>query len=138
MPHDVMDKMLTARKRPASFDKFYEQQKAKMPNRKPVRTQKKHEGTMFAKRNKRLAIAEAGLRNVSIIMEYKKVTTGEKKKYLVNPYSWRTRKLKKGFKRVLFAEDKQDKKQIKMFVVENIGNVVITDQKYRPRWAVEF
>lgn len=136
MPHDVMEKMVTQRKRPSSFDKFYEDQKAKMPTRKPVKTQRGYDGTMFAKRNKRLAITEAGLRHVSVIIDYKKVT-GERKKYLVNPYSWRTRKLKSGFRRVLFAEDKQDSKQIKMFVVENIGNVVITDQKYRPKWEIE-
>ena len=137
MPHEVMEKMLTARRKPASFEKFYDEQKKKMVKRKPVKTKSKtHTGTMFAKRNKRLTIREAALRGVSILVDYRKVS-GERKKYLLNPISYRYRKLKKGWRKVLFVEDKKENKQIKMFVVQNIQNVVLTDQKYKSQYSIE-
>jgi len=39
-------------------------------------TKKRITGTLFAKRNVRLAIREAALRRVTIVVLYKKVTTG--------------------------------------------------------------
>lgn len=137
MPHDTLENTIGTRKRPLSFAKFYEQQKAKMPTRKPARAKVEHTGTMFAKRNKRLTIREGALRSMSIIINYTKVTTGEKKQYEINPISYRYRKLKKGWRRVLFGEDKNEGKQIKMFVIENIGNVVLTDRKFRSSFKVE-
>ena len=137
MPHDTLEKMVSTRKRPPSFDKFYKQMKEKMPTRKPVRTKSEHTGTMFAKRNKRVTIMEGAMRRVSIIIDYTKVTDGSRKKYLLNSYSYRYRKLKKGWRKVLFAEDRNEGNQIKMFVLQNIGNVVLTDKKYRPTWEIE-
>lgn len=137
MPREILSSMIVARKRPKSLEKFYEQQKKKMVKRKPVRTKKEVTGTMFAKRNKRLTIREGALRQVSIMIDYKKINTGERKKYLLNPISYRYRKLKKGWRKVLFAEDKNSDKQIKMFVLDNIQNVVLTDKKFKSRWNVE-
>lgn len=116
---------------------FISKQEKKAPRRKPARTGKKPAyGTLFALRNTRLAIREAALRNVQIVMTYKKITTGEVKQYVVCPYSYRYRRLKKGRKKLLFAWDMEDK-HIKGFVVGNIRKVAITDRKFRPKWVVE-
>ena len=117
--------------------KFIAEQELKAPRRRPKRTgEKLRVGTLFAGRNKRLAIREAALRNVQIIIRYKKTTTNELKKYIVAPYSYRYRRTKKGRRKMLFAYD-IDAKHIKGFVLKEIRNVVITDRKFRPKWPVE-
>jgi hypothetical protein len=116
---------------------FISKQEAKAPKRKPKRVGvKQKSGTLFAIRNKRLAIREAALRRVQLIITYKKTTTGEVGKYIVAPYSWRYRRLKIGLRKMLFAYDMKDK-HIKGFAVEAIRNAVITDRKYKPLWKIE-
>lgn len=117
--------------------KFIEEMTAKAPRRKPKRVGKAPAyGTLAALRNKRLAIKEAALRLVQIVITYKKETTGEVKQYTVAPYSYRYRRLKSGLKKMLFAWDMNDK-HIKGFVLGNISKVVITDRRFSPRWPVE-
>jgi len=83
---------------------FIEAQEAKAQKRKPKRVGQKHKaGTLFAKRNKRLAIREGALRNTQIIITYTKTTTGETKKYVVAPYSYKFRRLKVGLRKMLYA-----------------------------------
>jgi predicted DNA-binding transcriptional regulator YafY len=116
---------------------FINQQEIKAPKRKPKRVgQKQKAGTLFAIRNKRLAIREAALRKVQIVMTYQKTTTNETKKYTVAPYSWRYRRLKAGLRKMLFAYDMQEK-HIKGFVLKNVKNVAITDRKFKPKWPIE-
>ena len=116
---------------------FISQQELKAQKRKAARTgEKPRTGTLFAIRNKRLAIREAALRNVQIVLRYRKTTTGELKKYIVAPYSYRYRMTSKGRRKMLMAYDMKDK-HIKGFVVKAIRNVVITDRKFRPKWEVE-
>lgn len=116
---------------------WVKEQEEKAPRRRPARTRMKPtRGTLFAKRNKRLAIKEAALRRVQVILTYKKTTTGETKKYVVAPYSFRRRKLKVGWRKMLYAYDMKDK-HIKSFAIRNIQKVAITDRKYRPKWPVE-
>ena len=93
-------------------------------------------GTLFAQRNWRLGVKEAALRRTQIILTYKKVTTGEVKKYVVAPYSYRYRRLRSGRRKLLFAYDMKSK-HIKGFVTRNIRKVAITDRKFRPKWPVE-
>lgn len=142
MPHDVIDNLrgrIASRKK--DWSSFIEEQEKKAPKRKPVRTvvPEKMRGTLFAIRNKRLTIREGALRRVSIIITYKKITTGEIKKYEVNPVSYRYKKLRAGFRKVLYAYDKGEKKQLKNFVLRNIKNVALTDRKFRPdsRYPIE-
>jgi predicted DNA-binding transcriptional regulator YafY len=117
--------------------KFIAEQEGKAQRRRPRRTgEKPRVGTLFARRNKRLAIREAALRNAQIIIRYKKTTTGETKKYIVAPYSYRYRDTKRGKRKMLFAYDMEDKR-IKGFVLKEIRNVVITDRKFTPIWDVE-
>lgn len=104
--------------------------------RKPVRTKAQPTGSLFAIRNNRIAIREAALRRVQIVFSYDKVTTGERKKYICEPYSWRYRMLKSGFRKMLYAFDVEDK-HIKSFVARNIRNVAVSTRKYTPRWRVE-
>ena len=95
---------------------FIKAQVAKAPRRKPKRVGKKPAyGTMYALRNTRLAIREACLRLVQVVLTYKKETTGETKMYICFPYSYRYRRLKSGLKKLLFAWDMDDN-HIKGFV----------------------
>jgi predicted DNA-binding transcriptional regulator YafY len=117
---------------------FIARQSAKAVKRKPKRTGVKlKRGTLFSVRNKRVTIQEGALRRVQIIIVYTKVTTGEQKRYVVCPYSYRYRKLRRGWRKMLFAWDVDDK-HIKGFVLENIRNVALTDNKFKPKWEVEF
>ena len=142
MPRDVVDNLrgrLASRKR--SWADFVKEQEKKAPKRKPVKVgvPENMRGTLYAIRNKRLAIREGALRKVSVIITYTKITTGETKKYEVNPTSYRYKKLKNGYRKVLFAYDKGEKKRLKNFVLRNIKNVVLTDRKFKPdaRYPVE-
>ncbi len=116
---------------------FIAEQERKAPRRLPRRvTDRPLRGTLYAIRNKRLAVLEAALRRVQIVIRYRKITTGEVKKYIVAPYSYRYRRLKAGVRKLLYAYDMRDR-HIKGFVVRNIRNVAITDRKFKPKWPVE-
>jgi hypothetical protein len=116
---------------------FISEQEEKAPRRKPKRVGKTPAyGTLYALRNTRMAIREGALRMVQIILTYRKETNGETKKYVVCPYSYRYRRLKKGLKKLLFAYDIEDK-HIKGFIVGNIKKVALTDKRFKPRWPVE-
>ena len=116
---------------------FIAEQELKAKKRRPRRTgEKLRTGTLFAGRNKRLAIREAALRNVQIVMKYRKTTNGETKKYIVAPYSYRYRMTRNGRRKMLFAYDMKER-HIKGFAIRNIRNVALTDRKYKPKWPVE-
>ena len=70
------------------------------PHRKPKRVgYKPAYGTLYALRNTRMSIREGALRKVQIIISYIKIN-GERKKYIVCPYSYRYRKLKQGVRKL--------------------------------------
>ena len=118
-------------------DVWIGRQESKASKRRPRRSGYKPKyGTLFAQRNWRLGVKEAALRRTQIILTYKKVTTGEVKKYVVAPYSYRYRRLRSGRRKLLFAYDMKSK-HIKGFVTRNIRKVAITDRKFRPKWPVE-
>lgn len=118
-------------------EQFIAEQEAKAPRRRPRRVGRKPRyGTLFAVRNKRLAIQEAALRLAQIAITYRKITTGETKKYVVAPYSYRYRRTREGRRKMLFAYDMKDK-HIKGFALRNIRKVALTDRKFRPKWKVE-
>lgn len=146
MPRDVLDNLLDgiptevpqARAyRRKTFEEFVLSVERKAQKRKPVRTKVSLSGTLFAKRNTRIAIREAALRGVTIIILYQKVTTGELKKYEVLPLSYRYNRLKAGWRKVLFVQDIRDHKQTKRFVLRNIYKVALTDKKVKANWLVE-
>jgi predicted DNA-binding transcriptional regulator YafY len=116
---------------------WLQEQEKKAPKRRPRRVgMKPKTGTLFAIRNKRVSIREAALRNSQIIITYKKTTTGETKKYVVAPYSYRYRRLRVGLRKMLYAYDMKER-HIKSFALVNIRNVAITDRKFVPIWPVE-
>jgi len=119
------------------FKTFAEKIEKSAPKRKNVRAKAKMIGTLFAKRNIRIAIREAALRSVSVVILYKKVTNSEVKRYEAIPLSYRYRKTKAGLRKVLFLQDVREKKQVKYFVMRNILKVAITDRKVKPDWNVE-
>lgn len=116
---------------------FIEKEEARAPKRRTRRVGLKPKtGTLFAIRNKRMAIREAALRRVQIVLTYKKITTGEVKKYIVAPYEWKNRVLKVGRRKVLWAYD-MEAKRIKSFVLRSVRNVALTNRKFRPKWPVK-
>jgi len=117
--------------------KFIEEAEIMAPRRRPKRVGMKPTlGTLFAARNKRLAIREAALRRAQIVITYQKTTTNETKKYIVAPYSYRYRMLKVGRRKMLFAYDMKDR-HIKGFALRNIRRAAITERKFVPKWVVE-
>jgi len=118
-------------------ERYIEEQARKAPRRRPRRVGfKPRYGTLYALRNKGIAVQEAALRRVQIVIIYKKITTGEVKRYIVAPYSYRYRRLRVGRRKLLFAYDMRDR-HIKGFVWNNVRKVAITDRKFRPKWPVE-
>ena len=116
---------------------FVSEMERKAPRRKPKRVGKTPAyGTLYALRNVRMAIREGALRRVQIIITYLKITTGETVRRVVNPYSWRVRKLRIGRRKMLYAYDVDDR-HIKSFVLGNIKRVALSDRKFRPMWVVE-
>lgn len=124
-------------KKQLSRVEFIAKQEEKASRRKPRRTgQKPKRGTLAALRNKRLAIREAALRRAQMIITYRKTTTGETKKYIVAPYSYRYRRLKVGRRKMLYAWDMKER-HIKSFSLKDIRKAVISDRKFRPKWDIE-
>jgi predicted DNA-binding transcriptional regulator YafY len=115
---------------------FIADQEEKAPKRRPRRTgMRPSTGTLFASRNKRLAIREAALRNAQLVITYTKTTTNETKKYVVAPYEFKYLRLKVGRRKMLYAYDMKAK-HIKSFALRNVKKVAITDRKFRPKWPI--
>ena len=131
MPRDIQEVV----KRGVNRDDFIRGVESKASRRRPTRTRVKVKGTLFAIRNKRLAIREAALRKVQIAFTYKKITTNKSKKYIVAPYEFKYRRLKIGVRKMLYAYD-MEAKHIKSFALKNIRNVALTDRKFRPKWPI--
>ena len=119
------------------FQAFAEKVQQMATKRKPVKTKAKITGTMFAKRNSRVAIRQSALRGVSVVILYKKVTTGQVKRYEAICLSYRYRRTKRGLRKVLFLQDVRDGKHVKYFVMRNIIKVALTDRKVQPDWPIE-
>lgn len=135
MPRDIK-KLIQEHMNRAAFIRAQEE---KAVRRKAVRAPvpAARRGTLFAGRNKRLAIQEAALRHAQIIVTYVKLTTGRRVKRILAPYSIKWRKLKVGKRKVLYGYDFKDK-HIKSLMMRNIRKVAITDRRFRPKWPIEF
>lgn len=118
---------------------FIQMTEQKAQRRKPMRAAIPvgKRGTLYAKRNTRLAIRESALRRMQCVIRYRKITTGETKKYICAPYELKYRRLKAGWRKMFWGYDMDDK-HIKSFVMKEVKNVSITDRPYRPKWAVKF
>lgn len=66
-----------------------------------------------------------------VLVEYTN-KEGEKKEYVLEPYSYRV----KGTKTMFFGFD-QTENMIKTFELAKISKVVILEKTYKPRWPVE-
>ena len=89
-------------------------------------------GTLLAKRNRSIAIMEAVARNTYVVIEYVKITTNELNTYKIIPLEWSFRELKVGRRKVLWAQDMNDRYQTKSFVHINIQRVMIGRKKEFP------
>jgi predicted DNA-binding transcriptional regulator YafY len=114
-----------------------EETKKKKPKKPKKRERTPATEATLKTRSVKLLIRNAATGLSQISMTYRKDTTGEIKSYRVAPYSYRSRKSKKGPKKMmLFAYD-MDEKHIKGFVVRNVLKVQILEKKFKPRWPVE-
>mgnify|MGYP004696194687 CR=1 FL=1 len=105
--------------------------------KKPTLTKVDIRGSLFAKRNYRVAIREAALRGVTCVILYRKVTTKRLKRFEVLPISYRYKQFKEGWRKALYIEDVRQKHQIKNFIMRHIQKVAITDRKMKSRWPIE-
>lgn len=92
--------------------------------------------SVYGMRAKRVHIRNAADRRLCVTILYRKIN-GEVKKYTVEPYSYRSKRLKMGWRKMFFAYDIAEK-SIKGFLLSNILSVKVEDlKKYKPRWFVE-
>lgn len=120
-----------------SFADFVKEVEERNKNKKPLRTKVDIRGTLMAKRNTRVAIREAALRGVSCIILYKKITTNEVNRYEVIPTEYKYKRLRAGWRKVLYIQDVREKKQIKLFVVRNILKVALTERRPTSMWPIK-
>jgi hypothetical protein len=102
-------------------------------------------GTLMAKRNKTIAIREAGARRKKVAILYTKLTDRKTVIRILDPYSFRMRRLRIGWKKVFFGFDwavknreGSKKRSIKMFYLGNIHSVKILNIGFQAQWLVEF
>lgn len=79
-------------------------------------------------RDFRLIIREGAIHKKQVLITYKKAD-GRINEYTICPISYRFRRLRNGFKKVLFVIDSNDG-QLKNFVYGNIKKVTLTDKPY--------
>lgn len=111
-------------------------QSKKATNKKPKKQKTPNVDDILKSKTPESIIRYAAINLFQILITYKKDTTGEIKKYRVAPYSYRIRKSNNRMKRMLFAYDMDDK-HIKGFVKNNIKNVKVLDNRFKPKWPVE-
>jgi hypothetical protein len=119
-------------------DAWISGQEKKAPRRKNTVTTKPSRGTIAAIRNKNIALREAVRRKTprQVIITYTKTTTKETKKYICAPYSFRMRRLRVGWRKMLYLWDMEEKRT-KSFAMRNIRKVAITDRVFVPKWPIE-
>ena len=92
--------------------------------------------SVYGMRAKRGAIHKAADNRQTVDILYRKIN-GEVKKYTVEPYSYRSKRLRMGWRKLFFAYDVDDK-SIKGFLLANILSVEINEaDEYKPRWMIE-
>lgn len=84
----------------------------------------------------RVTLRDAALDNRLVEITYQKTTTGETKKYRLEPYSFRYLRMNVGIRKSLFGYDTKEKK-IKSFAMRNIKSIDMLLQTFSPRWPVE-
>lgn len=131
-PFKTWDARRTSR---AAFFNFFRRWASKVRPEHLQRFSRKR--SLFASRNKVLAVREAARRKVKIRMSYKRVQDDVVKAYFVEPYSWRVQRTRlRPRTKVLYAYHPRDK-TIKNFIVDRIMNVYVTNHTFQPRWPVE-
>lgn len=130
MPRNVNKKIKEMQK--SFFKKKREKRRGKVPlKRKPVKITK-----IIKRRSKRLTIVEAADKRLLIKLKYVKLTTGEIKEYILEPYEYKYKRITVGLRKLLYAYDIKAK-HIKNFLVRNIKKVEILNKKYRKRWPIK-
>jgi hypothetical protein len=138
-----------------SFSNYVRRVEEVAQKRKAKHTTPQTVGTLFAKRNKRIAIAESSARGVDAVITYVKIGDSangknlqdkadnqiatyhsvDLKKYAIVPLEWKMRKLKMGYRKVLWAQDIYDNFRTKSFVASNIQKVAIGNRRIKPKFG---
>lgn len=84
----------------------------------------------------RLTLRDAALQKKDVEIVYRKTTTAELKRYVVEPYSYRYLRLKVGIRKMLFGWDTRENK-IKSFALSNITQIKPLEKRFSPRFPVE-
>ena len=137
------------------FSNYIKRVEGMAQKRKAIHTTPQTVGTLFAKRNKRIALLETSKRGVDAIITYVKIgdsgtgknlvdkadnqiatyTSSDLKKYRIVPLEWKMRKLKMGYRKVLWAQDILDNYRTKSFVLTNIQKVAIGSRMVKPKFG---
>jgi len=119
---------------------FFGEQEQKTRDIRPRKSLFPKEGSLFASRNRNLAIREANRRKRKILIVYRNLK-GEQKSYELEAYSFRFEKTSQGFRKMLYAWDENEnntrKPSVKKFFWTKIRNIAISDDTFEPRFRVE-
>ncbi len=116
-----------------AWNKPFVPKKRPLPMKPPMR--KSTSGFSTASRNRRKIRNAAGTTTL-LWLTYRKTTDGTTHTYVVEPYSFRYRRLKVGIRKMFYGFDIADG-HIKSFAIKNILSARNMKDKYRPRFKVE-
>lgn len=135
-----MDEKLTnsfflriARRLIRAWHKPFAPKKGKLPLKPSIK--KSTSGLSNSSKIRRNIRNSAGTKTL-LWITYTKTTDGTTHSYLVEPYSFRYRRIKVGIRKMLYGFDVEDG-HIKSFALRNIKSATNTKQKYRPKFKVE-
>lgn len=98
-------------------------------------------GNLFWTKNKNLSLREAARRRVCVRFSYKRVKDNRVFSYLVEPYSFRFKRGRLGFRKFFYGYHRtmraRGTRGIHMFYWFRIFNIAVSKVTFRKRWPVE-
>jgi predicted DNA-binding transcriptional regulator YafY len=122
-----------ARRLRLAFHKPFAPKKGVLPLKPSIK--KSTSGISTSSRIRRSIRNSAGTKTL-LWITYTKTTDGETHSYLVEPYSFRYRRIKVGIRKMLYAYDIADG-HIKSFALRNIISSKNMKEKFRPKFKIE-
>jgi len=122
-----------ARRLRTAWHKPFAPKKGKLPLKSSVK--KSTSGLSKSSKIRRAIRNSAGTRTLLTIV-YNKTTDGTTHSYIIEPYSFRYRKIKVGIRKMLYGFDIADG-HIKSFAIRNVLSAQNMKEKFRPRFDVE-
>ncbi|MCK9615182.1 MAG: WYL domain-containing protein [Candidatus Omnitrophica bacterium] len=135
MPATYQDNIFLQEMRKLGLSRAYSTTKNKLPLKKFVQQAYGRKKIPFSL-ELRLTLRDAALSKKAVEITYRKITTAELKRYIIEPYSYRYLRLKVGIRKMLFGWDMKEKK-IKSFSLSNITEIKPTEKKFSPKFPIE-